>query len=299
MARTVVLYAMVAVAVLGGGAVGLHKLRKHVEQKHAFPPHPPTVTIRNRPAWMSDALALQIARAVRPHGARSAMDHQLLKDIAEVLSHNPWVRQVRQVRRAYGQAPGDIIEIDCEFRAPIALVPYRNEYILVDGEGHKLPERFPITQQPPRVLFGSDGRVNIRIIEGVAAMPPYVDGQRWAGEDLQAGLDMVKLLYDQPFAEEIHRVNVANYKGRRNPREAQIALITRYRTEIRWGEPVKLAFHAEVSPSEKLQRLATLHQRYGRVDCGHPWIDIRLDRIMYPSEDRPLARGYEPANGTN
>jgi hypothetical protein len=168
-------------------------------------------------------------------------------------------------------------------------VAYRNEYILVDGEGVKLPERFGAGTLP-RVLLGPDGKMNLRVIEGVAAMPPAVDGQKWAGEDLAAGLDMARLLFGRPCTEEIQRINVGNFKGRKNAKDAQIVLITKHKSEVRWGEPVRLSFYAELPPVQKLQRLALICQEYGRVDAGHSWVDIRLDKVMYPAEEAPVVR---------
>ena len=141
------------------------------------------------------------------------------------------------------------------------------------------------------ILLGPDGKMNLRIIEGVAAMPPYLDGQKWLGEDLSAGLDMAKLLYGRPSTEEIQKIDVANFKGRKNPRDAQIVLLTKYRSEVRWGEPIKLSFYAELPPVQKLERLALICQKYGRVDGGHSWVDIRLDKVMYPAEEAPVVNG--------
>src|SRR5436305_77555 len=217
----------ISVILLGGCAFAFVNMRQHVLADLANPPGPPMLVLKNRPAWMSEALAEQIFKPAQPKSARSPLDHELVAEVGRILEHNAWVRQVKQVKRVYGKSAGDTVEVDCEFRAPIALVASRNDYILVDGEGVRLPEKFgPSTL--PRILLGPDGKMNLRIIEGVAAMAPFVDGQKWVGEDLAAGLDMVKLLYGRPFTEEIQRINVANFKGRKNARDPQIVLITRY-----------------------------------------------------------------------
>jgi len=280
----------IAVILLGGGTYLFISMRQQVVQDLSNPGAPPSLVLKNRPAWMSETLAEQILKSARPKSPRSALDHELVAEIGQTLEHNAWVRQVKQVKRIYGKSAGDTVEIDCEFRAPIALVASRNDFILVDGEGIRLPEKFgPSTL--PRILLGPDGKMNLRIIEGVAAMPPFVDGQKWVGEDLAAGLDMARLLYGRPFTEEIQRINVANFKGRKNPRDAQIVLLTRNRSEVRWGEPIKLSFYAELPPVQKLERLALICQKYGRVDGGHSWVDIRLDKVMYPAEEAPVVNG--------
>jgi hypothetical protein len=280
----------IAVILLGGGAYAFVSMRQHVLHDLSYPPSPPVLVLKNRPAWMSEALAEQILKSAQPKAAKSALDHELVAEVGQVLEHNAWVREVKQVKRVYGKAAGDTVEVDCEFRAPIALVAFRNEYILADGDAVRLPEKFgPSTL--PRLLLGPDGKMNLRIIEGVAAMPPFVDGQKWVGDDLAAGLDMAKLLYGRPFTEEIQKINVANFKGRKNPRDAQIVLITRYRSEVRWGEPIKLPFYAELPPIQKLERLGLICQKYGRVDGGHSWVDIRLDKVTYPAEEAPVVHG--------
>ncbi|HEY7089284.1 MAG TPA: hypothetical protein VH518_14400 [Tepidisphaeraceae bacterium] len=271
-----------AILLVGLLSVGYLHLRRYVEREVVFPEHPPRVVLKNRPSWMSDARAIQIINSIRPAGTHSAFDRQLLVDTAAILQQNPWVKQVRQVRRAYGEKPGDTLEIDCDYRAPIALVHWKDYYWLVDGEGVKLPEQF-IESQLPRIMIGPDRRLNLRIIEGVT-QAPVESGQVWRGDDLAAGLDLVKILYAQRYAEEIVKVDVANFGGRIDPKEAQIDLVTRYDTQIRWGRPVNAKdFFVEVSASQKLKYLEEIYNEFHRVDGGRPWIDIRFDRITYPS----------------
>ena len=279
---------IVAAFVLGVAGWGYHRLYNHVEHNLAQPAKPPVVVLRTQPAWMNDTLAEHITRSVIIRGIPSAMDHRVLEQVAQTLSANPWVRKVKQVRRTYNHSVGDTIELDCDFRAPMALVAHKNEYILIDGEGVKLPERFPVSGGNPPILFSSDGRVNIRIIEGVAAAAPSRDGQKWPGADLQAGLDLAKFLYNQPAADDIFRINVANFANRHSRADPQLVLITRNKSEIRWGEPIKMSFYAEVSPARKLERLARLVNQFGRADAGLAWIDIRNDKILYPTEQASL-----------
>src|SRR5450432_119600 len=156
--------------------VGFHFMRRYVERDIAFPEHPPRVVLKNRPIWMSDALAMQIVSSVRPFGTLSSFDRQLLIDTATVLKNDPWVKEVKQIRRAYGQRPGDTLEIDCEYRAPIALVHWKDFYWLVDGEGVKLPEQFN-EKQLPAMTIGANQRMNLRVIEGIA-QPPVESGKK-------------------------------------------------------------------------------------------------------------------------
>jgi hypothetical protein len=255
--------------------------KRYVDQRVAGPTGPLKVAIKDTPVWMSDFLAEQIAATV-PRNSSSAFDRDLLIAAADRLRENPWVENVRQVRRVYGERPGDTLEIDCDFRAPIALVEWGKFYWLVDGEGVKLPEQFNAAQVPG-IVVARDQKMNIRIIDGVRQPPPDT-GRRWAGQDLAAGLGVAKLLYGKPFAEEIVTINVANFAGRVDQREAQIVFWTKYATQVRWGRPLDAKdFFAEVPANQKLSEMASIVKQYGRVDAGRPWIDIRYDKITYPT----------------
>src|SRR4051794_21414282 len=78
------LAALVFVALLGAG---FSQLRSFVERGVVSPRRPPTVVMKTRPAWMSDARAIQIINSVRPAGTHSAFDRQLLADTAAILQH--------------------------------------------------------------------------------------------------------------------------------------------------------------------------------------------------------------------
>src|SRR5690606_15926558 len=101
---------------IGSAAAGTFYLHRWVRNVVVFTPEPPKVVLVNRPVWMSDFLAETIAHSARPATATSPLDHQALKDAVAVLRHNPWIRNVRQVRRVYRDGPGDTLEIDCDYR---------------------------------------------------------------------------------------------------------------------------------------------------------------------------------------
>ncbi|HEY8666857.1 MAG TPA: hypothetical protein VIL86_09340 [Tepidisphaeraceae bacterium] len=277
-----------AILFVGVCALGFRTMKHWVEHRLAFPAAPPKVVLLNRPVWMSDTLAERIAAAARPAVPHSALDHQLLVNSVEMLRTNPWIAKVNEVRRVYGQAPGDTIEIDCDYRAPIALVRWvdaktkHEAYWFVDAQGVKLPEEFAAADLP-RLIFGQNGRVNLRIVEGVQCPPPVHPGQRWTGDDLYAGLELVRALYGLPYTEEIQRVDVSNFQGRIDPREAQLVLVTNKNTEIRWGHPLH-STNFEVSDATKLNYLQKVRAQYGRVDGNWPWLDIRFDKITHPAQ---------------
>ena len=190
------LHLLGVVLFLGALAAATVLTKRYVDQRVAAPTGPLKVAIKDKPVWMSDFLAEQIAATV-PRNSSSAFDRDLLVAAADRLRENPWVENVRQVRRVYGQSPGDTLEIDCDFRAPIALVEWGKFYWLVDGEGVKLPEQFNAAQVPG-IVMGRDQKMNIRIIDGVHQPPPDT-GRRWAGQDLAADWQKRRAVVWQAF----------------------------------------------------------------------------------------------------
>jgi hypothetical protein len=271
---------------LAAGMVALFRFcRQYVDQRMAYPTRPPRLVLANRPPWMSDFLADQIIRTAQPIGLRSAFDRQVLAEAAGSLKSNPWIRQITQVRRTFDEAPGDSVELDCVYRAPAALVKWGQSFWLVDDQAVELPEQYS-QDQLPKIIFAADGKVNIRIIDGVSH-PSVESGRTWPGEDLAGGLQVAELLAAQPYAEQIRQIDVSNFAGRRDRRAAQIVLVTQFGTQIRWGRPPggRDGF-AEIAPASKLAALQKVFDQTGRVDAGRPWIDIRFDRITHPGPPR-------------
>jgi hypothetical protein len=257
-------------------------MRRYVDTKVAVQNEPPQVVVKDRPAWMVDTLAEQIVRSVQPDAAHSTFDHQLLVSTAEKLRTNPWIQNLKSVRRVHGKKPGDTLEIDADFRAPIALVKWGEYYSYVDNDGVKLPEQFTAADVK-KVIYTDRGQVNIRMVEG-AFNPPPDPGKPWRGEDIAAALAMIKLLAEQPWAQDVVAINVENFDRRKSPKEAQLVLKTRYNTEIRWGRPLNAKdFFVEVSTDQKLASLTQIYQQFGRIDAKQPWLDIRFDKITYPA----------------
>jgi hypothetical protein len=291
------LKSVVLLTFIGASVYGYLRARDHVVKEVTFPRFPPKVVLKDRPSWMSDALAAKIIRVAAPDVAHSAFDHQLLVNTAAILRNHsdtaPWVKNVKAVRRAFENAPGDLMEIECEFRSPVGLVKWENYYWLIDGDGILLPEQY-IKADLDKVMRDGD-RVVLRIIEGAAAAPPQ-SGQRWPGQDVAAGIDMIKLLYGKPYADEVERINVANFGGRQDRSEAQLVLVTKYDTQLLWGRPINAKdYIVEVTPAQKLEYMSMIVAQYGRVDAKHAAVDLRFDTV-YLRNDPTQARGDQAAS---
>ncbi len=273
---------LLGIFIFVGGLIYLVDVtRKYVEQEALGSLGPLRIALVNKPVWMSDYLAEQIADTV-PKNSGSAFDHDLLVRTAELLKKNPWVAEVRQIRRVYGEKPGDTLEVDCKFRAPVALVKWGQYYWMVDNDGYLLPEQFT-AEKLEKVTVGRDGRTCLRVIDGVKQPPPE-SGRRWAGADLSAGLDLVKLFYGKLFLDEVTAVDVTNYGGRVKRSDPQLVLETRYGSQIWWGRPLNTKdFFVEVPATRKLEILRAVVQKDGRIDANQAYLDVRYDNLLVPT----------------
>ena len=188
----------------------------------------------------------------------------------------------RNENLGYKLRSGDLIEIECDFRAPMAMVRWQDYFWLIDSDGYKLPEQYTAEQAADLVL-DNERRPHLRIIDGVAHAP-VESGQQWPGADLAAGLELARLLFGQRYVDEIVKIDISNFSGRIDPREAHLTLVTRDGTEVRWGRPIsaKDAF-IEIAPAKKLEAMQQIFTTFNRVDAGQPWVDIRFDKVTYPA----------------
>ena len=241
------------------------------------------------PAWMNPQIVKQILTTAAPAGPSLPTDRRALAAEAAALMKSPWVRQVKQVRRVYADGPGDTIEIQADFRTPVALVRWQDAYWYVDAQGVRLPERFDDAQVRQMAVAG--GRPTFRVIEGVAHAPADA-GKPWPGKDVKAGLEMIDLLADKPYADQVTRVDVGNFDGRVNANESQINLVTRYDTQVRWGQaPSSQAFFVEQRVDRKLDAMEQACRQTGRVDMNLPWIDLRFDSALVPGTRASMDMG--------
>ena len=101
-----------------------------------------------------------------------------------------------------------------------------------------------------------------------------------------------------PYTEQILRVNVANIGGRVDGKAPADRSGTKYNTQILWGRPPSendVDAFIEVSTARKLTYLRLAYEQFGRVDAKHQCLDIRFDRVTYPSEEDPAAAAPPPA----
>ncbi len=229
--------------------------------------HPdPLIEFIDLPPAIARIAGHDLDRALIPLLEGDWLDDQLCERLAKRMATIGWVKNVYFVRRSSDAK----FKISCDYRLPFALVQRGESFSLVDVEGFRLPGEYEYDPAWP-------------VIQGVQADAPKA-GHRWQGRDIGAGISLLAAVLREPFVQQITAALVANYGGRVDPRSSHVELATdRMGGRIRWGS----APGEEIEENMMGQKLAILRQNYlrtGRVDAGHPIVDVSTfsDRFTVP-----------------
>jgi hypothetical protein len=163
---------------------------------------------------------------------------------------------------------------------------------LIDSEDVRLPGDYPLGDRTRSKLLVISG-MDLPVVDGKAAAPQ--PGEVWAsgathraGEDLLAGMRLVKALQDQPFAHQIDAIDVSNFNGRKDSRAPWILLETVWKKAdgsprvIQWGRPPGEEKYYEVHADAKVKVLNDLYLRFTRIDADRDYVDIRTEFVRLP-----------------
>ncbi|MEM8782422.1 MAG: hypothetical protein AAGE65_06130 [Planctomycetota bacterium] len=267
----------IAAAVVGAGVAwtaGQSALVGYAQEHRSRPVTPADVTLLDAPPWVAGG---KIEQRLKDDAAQRVkadpFDAQGLMDAAAVLTLDPWVAEVNQVRRT----PDGVI-VEAEYREPLAMVKARDGFHIVDTQGVRLAGPAYWQALEP---------AGLPLITNVTVAPPGELGLPWEGAEIEAGVELVKLLKDEPFAPQILAYDV----GQRDPRTGKLALVLQ--TDgggVVWGRPPGDAWSvAEVSTQEKIDRLRRIAESYaGRIDMGMQTVLIYTERVQ--NDRRPIRR---------
>ena len=299
--RTVALWTLACVCVVAAAGAGLKLLEAGIlARQRAQPLREVRVRFLPRPAWLPDRLAREIAADLLPPGL-DIRDAGAARLIHARAATNPWLTDLREVRKTGGEAPGEVrLDVCASFRRPIARAGRDGRYVYVDAAGVRLPEsqvpkfvvREPGDDGPGRLYLSEadvpDGvrarRIHYVAIEGVGSEPPSV-GRPWDAADLHAGLRLVRMVLDRPYAGQITVVDVSNHGRRLGDRLPELRMFAQVGagsapTEIRFGRFPDGPGDYVVAPERKLSYLDEYAARNDGLLTGvNRYLDLRYDHL--------------------
>ena len=243
-----------------GWRYGREALRGYAQRRQAGVIGVRNVVLAEAPGWMNGALRLRLRGLVAAEMYRQPLDGTALSRAVGVLGGSPWVEHVEKVERVWG---GRVI-VHARYRRPAAVVEYRDGYHLVDVRAVRLPGRYG---------RGQWHGLGLGLIVGARGTPGPV-GEPWPGEDLQAGLALLKVLEEQRLLKYVQSVDV----GERDKRGRVCLLLwtgagrdVRRSPHIVWGLAPGLEHPYEPPALEKARRLAAVVAQRG---VGEKIVDI-------------------------
>ncbi|MFW6132773.1 MAG: hypothetical protein ACOC8F_02665 [Planctomycetota bacterium] len=298
-----------------GGALGLSSARRYVVEHRARGHVRPRVRLVDAPSWLPPTLRRRIVADVSPPTGADLRDPQLAERVYRRAGANPWLSDVRRVRKCRTDDPSrGVVEVSATYRAPAARVLSDDgrRFAYVSRDAHRLPDTVPLWRARVPVDGGTRtayftgrahipagatdaARVHYFALRGIEATPP-APGEPWTGEDVEAGLRIVELLRDRPYRAQIAEIDVRNVRWRVTRSEPQIRLLAR----DRWGRRTEIVFgrfpHPDgdwvVTPHEKMTKLDAYAGRHGgRVVGFHARVDLtRPDQVAVMPYDEGDAR---------
>jgi hypothetical protein len=267
--------ACVLVALVAGFKYGEHELvEQTAAQGKLIATH--QVELIDCPAWLGKDVQRDLSWIVAGQVSANPLDANTLNQAAQALAANPWVKFVNQIQR--GQSS---LKVQATYRQPAALVQLprtrkdHRDYLRktdtfypVDNQGYRLPTNSTGYKDQP-FNHKHATRLNLPLVVGVNSAPP-VAGKRWEGDDLEAGLALVKLLANRRYTEQIVAFDVAA-RDTRDRIRLQLHTATGL---VRWGLPPGEEVAVEPKTAVKLRWLTFLHMENGSIDVGGKVVDI-------------------------
>jgi len=269
----IILKLLVVVSVLCGIVVGLIFLEKYVKETIPARQGAGDLVLADVPLWVSDQLKEKVYKIATAEGSSLGLDDAALSVQRNIEELIPWLDEVK-VRTTH-----NILRVEARWRKPVALVKSGLIKFYVDAEQVVL-DFIPMPDLPI---------IEIKGLPLITKIPPL--GEVWQRDDLAAAImildrldDMDKSLTpDKPLLDEIDRIDVSNFNGRHNSRQAHIILYTKDNTEIIWGAEVgKWQQHLESTDEQKLAKLYGYYKENGTLSGAAKFINLRDPRDNIP-----------------
>lgn len=200
-------------------------------------------------------ITTQLAHAVQ---GGKALSQAPLKEAGLALINTGWIEGTPAVRWT---STGEI-NIDANWRIPVAAVRVGNRELIIDRDRYALPLDYSI------------GESNQLFFINVSARQPQI-GEQWLGTDLKDGLDLLSRLEQENLLEQ-----VAGFDLGTGAESGTIRIITKRHAKIIWGAAPGQERPGEQPTGVKIDRLKALFDRSGLIDGGSEFVDIRGANIL-------------------
>jgi len=238
----------------------------------AKPTEEGALVLRDVPTWANYDLKAKIVAIAG--GNRFPIEEKTASVVARNLSAMSWLDDVEV------EVTHDKVFVTARWRKPVALIERGAFRFYLDTDLVVL-DYMPMAHLP------------IVEVTGVKMGLPPSPGAMFDRDDLAAAVKLIDLLSrvdadldpHNPLLEQIARVDVDNYKGRKNHSKPHIVLESKEGTEILWGAEIgEWPKHLEATDEQKLAKLYGYYTEFGSLSAGAKYINLHdpLDKVPLP-----------------
>jgi hypothetical protein len=269
----IILKVMAAGCIISGIVIGLIFLEKYVKGNVPAAEGIVDLELADVPLWVSDELKEKV-RAAATRNVGNGPGENVVPSVQRNVEHLiAWLDDVKV------RAVQNILRVEGRWRKPIGILKFGQLEFYVDAERVVL-DFVPLPELPI---------VEIKGLPPITKSPP--PGEVWQREDLAAAVMILDrldhmdktLTPDKPLLNEIDRIDVSNFDGRQNSRDAHIILYSKDDSQIIWGAELdKWQQNLESTDEEKLAKLYGYYKDYGTLSGRAKFINLRDPRDKIP-----------------
>jgi hypothetical protein len=209
-----------------------------------------TVSFSAPPIWLNGVLLQELQDVAKLQLSKTEVSRESLIRTADALASTGWFLDVSQVR----WVDENEAVIDATFLIPYARVQDGLGSVYVDDRGRRLPNRNGEIVNP---------RYHFISITSPEFDRPQRPGLQWNGADVAAGLEVLKLLYNKPWATQVHEISLLKWNTSKT-----IRLVSDSASTFIWGSAPGNERPLESLATKKLEWLNSMFESSGRIDLG-------------------------------
>jgi hypothetical protein len=225
------------------------RVEPHVATRPEYLMPAEKIEITPAPEWIHTNLQTEVIRDSGLKEPLSILDDKLTARLTQAFSLHPWIARVAAVRTSYPPR----IQVDIEYRRPVAMVEVLGGLLPIDVDGVLLPtEDFspPDAQNYPRIA-------------GIVSGPLGPLGTRWGDPAVEAAAKLAPVL--QPVWTEF-RLHHVQLQSRLGPSaKFVLELVAIGGNTFVWGSPPGSESNDESIAAEKLALLTRLKNARGSL----------------------------------
>lgn len=219
-----------------------------------------SASLPDAPTWlprqMQEDIVALAQRNLDP--AASPLSVDPLTQVGIAMERSGWFDGRPMVRRE----PGGLVTITGQWRIPSAVIRRDGKDHLISWDGKPMP------------VVWEEGQAQLPVLTGVAHAAPSTGSApeytgAWPGEDVQAGLELLRLIRSKPWLKQVASIDVTNFE-----KERTLSLKTVAGGQINFGGRPNKPRLGEASTPAKIATIESILRKTGSIDNGGRVYDV-------------------------